>query len=49
MRMRERALVENACFAGAAEITHRPVTCERSWFNRCGTQITALMSGGFSF
>jgi hypothetical protein len=34
---------------GAAEIARRPVTCERSRFNRYGTQLTALMPGGRSF
>ena len=41
----KRPLVENAYVAGAAEIARRPVTCERGWFHRCGTQLTALMPG----
>jgi len=38
--------MESVHLAGAAEIAGRPVTCERCWFNRCRTQLTALMPGG---
>jgi hypothetical protein len=41
----KRPLVASAHVAGAAENARRPVTCERGWFKRCGTQLTALMTG----
>src|SRR6185369_18063712 len=40
----ERRLVKKPCFAGAATTTHRPVACEHSWTNYCGTQPIALCS-----
>ena len=40
----KRLLVKKPCFAGAVEIARRPVACEHSWINGCGTQPTALCS-----
>jgi len=41
--------VKDTRFAGTAETMNWSVTCERGWFNRYGTQFTALYVDDLSF